>query len=85
MKDPETQKTIRIYDEGNCFGELSILNETANSNNFIASENTICYLINSNDFFELLKEQNANDYLKSKMLLEDNDISLSDLYYISYK
>ena len=84
MKDPETQKTIRIYDEGNCFGELSILNETANSNNFIASENTICYLINSNDFFELLKEQNANDYLKSKMLLEDNDISLNDLYYISY-
>ena len=84
MKDPQNQKTIRIYDEGNCFGELSILNETANSNNFIASENTICYLINSNDFFELLKEQNANDYLKSKMLLEDNDISLNDLYYISY-
>ena len=84
MKDPQTQKTIRVYDEGNCFGELSILNETSNINNFIACENTICYLINSDDFFELLKEQNANDYLKSKMLLEDNDISLSDLYYISY-
>jgi cGMP-dependent protein kinase len=84
MKDPITKKTLRIYDEGNCFGELSILNETVNSNNFISSEYTICYIINTNDFFELLKEQNANDYLKSKMLLEDNDISLNDLYYISY-
>ena len=84
MKDPITNKTLRIYDEGNCFGELSILNETLNSNNFISSEYTICYIINTDDFFELLKEQNANDYLKSKMLLEDNDISLNDLYYISY-
>jgi cGMP-dependent protein kinase len=84
MKDPITKKTLRIYDEGNCFGELSILNETVNSNNFISSEYTICYIINTNDFFELLKEQSANDYLKSKMLLEDNDISLNDLYYISY-
>jgi cGMP-dependent protein kinase len=84
MKDPITNKTLRIYDEGNCFGELSILNETLNSSNFIASELTICYIINTDDFFELLKEQSANDYLKSKMLLEDNDISLNDLYYISY-
>ena len=84
MKDPLNNKTLRVYDEGNCFGELSILNETTNINNFIACENTICYLINSNDFFELLKEQNANDFLKKKMLLEDNEISLNDLYYISY-
>ncbi len=84
MKDPQTNKTIRVYDEGNCFGELSILNETPNSYNFITSENSICYILKSEDFFELLKEQNTNDYLKSKMLLEDNDISLNDLYYISY-
>ena len=42
MKDPQSNKTIRVYDEGNCFGELSILNETANSYNFITTENSIC-------------------------------------------
>ena len=84
MKDENKNKTLRVYDEGNCFGELSILNETPNINNYIATENTICYLIKSENFFELLKDQNANDYLKTKMLLEDNDILLNDLYYISY-
>ncbi len=84
MKDDNKNKTLRVYDEGNCFGELSILNETPNINNYIATENTICYLIKSENFFELLKDQNANDYLKTKMLLEDNDILLNDLYYISY-
>ena len=84
MKDENKNKTLRVYDEGNCFGELSILNETPNINNYIATENTICYLIKSEIFFELLKDQNANDYLKTKMLLEDNDILLNDLYYISY-
>ena len=84
MKDKNKNKTLRVYDEGNCFGELSILNETPNINNYIATENTICYLIKSENFFELLKDQNANDYLKTKMLLEDNDILLNDLYYISY-
>ena len=84
MKDENKNKTLRVYDEGNCFGELSILNETPNINNYIATENTTCYLIKSENFFELLKDQNANDYLKTKMLLEDNDILLNDLYYISY-
>ena len=84
MKDKNKNQTLRVYDEGNCFGELSILNETPNINNYIATENTICYLIKSENFFELLKDQNANDYLKTKMLLEDNDILLNDLYYISY-
>ena len=70
MKEPLNNKTLRVYDEGNCFGELSILNETPNINNFIAAENTTCYLIKSNSFFELLKEQNANDFLKKKCYLK---------------
>ena len=43
MKDPQSNKTIRVYDEGNCFGELSILNETPNSYNIIY--HTIFYIL----------------------------------------
>ena len=76
--------TIRVYDEGNCFGELSLLNEISNTNNIVAAENTLCYLIPGNQFLDLLKDQRTNDYIKQKMITEDSEISLSDLYYISY-
>ena len=84
MKNSENSKTIRVYDTGNCFGELSLLGNTSNPFSIIAKENTTCFLLSSQKFFELLQEQRANDYMKEKMLLEDNDIVLSDLYYLSY-
>ena len=84
MKNSENAKTIRVYDTGNCFGELSLLGNASNPFSIIAKENTTCFLLSSQKFFELLQEQRANDYMKEKMLLEDNDIVLSDLYYLSY-
>ena len=35
-------------------------------------------------FLELLTEQSINDYIKQKMTLEDYNLSLNDLYYLSY-
>ena len=84
LKTPKTDKTFRVYDEGNCFGELSLLNESPSSFNIVASENSICYLLDKEKFFDLLQDQKVNDFIKQKMLTEDTDISLEDLYYISY-
>lgn len=77
-------KTLRVYDEGNCFGELSLLNETQNTTNIVASENTLCYILKKEQFYDLLRDQRTNDYIKQKMITEDTEIDLKDLYYISY-
>ena len=84
LKEPKHKSTIRVYDQGNCFGEFSILYDKPNEFCIIASENVICYTITKEIFLELLSIQKANDYMKEKMLMEDCEIQLKDLFYISY-
>ena len=83
LKDPHN-KTIRIYDEGNCFGEWSILHELPNRFNFIAKSSVQCLKLAENFFLEILQNNNLNDFIRKKTLLELNEITLNDLYYISY-
>ena len=78
------QKTLRVYDTGNCFGEISLLYDSPSPYSIIAKENTVCYVLPKEHFIELLKDKKVNDFMKQKMLMEDNDITLSDLYYLSY-
>ena len=78
------QKTLRVYDTGNCFGEISLLYDSPTPYNIVAKENTVCYVLSKENFIELLKDKKVNDFMKQKMLMEDNDIVLSDLYYLSY-
>ena len=84
VKNPETKKTLRVYEEGNCFGCYTILTESASTRNYIAHEYTKCYCLNSKQFYEFLKIVPFNDYIRNKMLLEDEEMQLSDFYYLSY-
>ena len=86
VKNPETNKTLRVYEEGNCFGEYYILTDSEINYNYISSEYTKCYCIKGNLFYEYLKIESFNDYIKRKMLLEDEDeeMKLKDFYYITY-
>lgn len=84
MKDNATNKTIRVYDEGNCFGEFGLLNDAMSSVSYEAADNGICYTITKDAFYELLQDQNLNDFMRQKMILEDPEISIEDLYYLSY-
>lgn len=84
LKEPKHKTTIRVYDQGNCFGEYSILYDKPNELSIVASENVICYTISKEAFLELLSNQKANDYMKEKMLLESYELKLKDLFYISY-
>ena len=69
---------------GDSFGELSILQEQKSPYNFIVnSKEVILYQINIEYYMELLTIQSINDYIKYKMYIE-SDISLNDLYYLSY-
>ena len=79
------EKNIKIFEAGNSFGEFFILNEQKSTYTFkCLSKEVILYEIPSNYFLELLTEQSINDYIKQKMTLEDYNLSLHDLYYLSY-
>lgn len=84
LKDNSVKKTIRVYDEGNCFGEFGLLNDAISPVSYQAADNGICYTITKDAFYELLQEQNLNDYMRHKMILEDPEITIDDLYYLSY-
>lgn len=77
-------KTIRVYDEGGCFGEAAILNDAPNVMNAIASENCLCYVLPESEFLDLLQDQRTNDFMKYKMITEDMEVQINHLYYISY-
>ena len=84
VKHPLTNKTLRIYEEGNCFGCYLILNESPSDKNYISHQYTKCYCLKSEKFYEFLKINTFNDYIKNKLLLEDDEMQLNDFYYISY-
>ena len=84
VKKPETNKTLRVYEEGNCFGSYYILTDSPVNKIFISHEYSKCYCLNSQIFYELLKIESFNDYIKRKILLEDDEMQLSDFYYITY-
>ena len=80
----KSNSLIKIIDTGNFIGGISILDEQSSKYNYIVySKDIILYQIDKNYYLELLKEQSINDYIKYKMYLE-SDISLNDLYYLSY-
>ena len=80
----DTKDLKKIIDTGNSFGELSILQEQKSLYNYIVySKEAILYQIDKNYYMDLLSEPSINDYIKHKMYLE-SDISLNDLYYLSY-
>ena len=78
------KKLKQIIDTGNSFGGLSILLEQNSLYNYIVySKEVILYQINKNYYMDLLKDQSINNYFKYKIYL-GSDISLNDLYYLSY-
>ena len=80
-----SEKNIKIFEKGNSFGEFFILNEQKSTYTFkCISKEAILYELSSNYFLELLTEQSINDYIKQKMTLEDYNLALNDLYYLSY-
>ena len=84
VKNPLTNKTLRIYEEGNCFGCYYILTESPSNKNYISQQFSKCYCLTSEKFYEFLKINAFNDYIKNKLLLEDDEMQLDDFYYISY-
>ena len=83
-KNPITNKTLRVYEEGSCFGDYYILTDSELNKNYISDEYSKLYCINGEKFYDYLKIGSFNDYIKNKMLLEDEETQLNDFYYITY-
>ena len=52
--------------------------------NYISDEYSKLYCIYGEKFYDYLKIGSFNDYIKNKMLLEDEETQLNDFYYITY-
>ena len=80
--------TITRYGEGDCFGEIFLLDSEGgffkDSYIIVSSENLVTVEIPKNEFFNLLQKPQINDFIKVKMCLEDKSILLGDLYYLSF-
>lgn len=77
-------KPLRELDEGNCFGELSLLNDSKRSATAIALTSQVeCYILKKNDFLSMIDEY-ILELLKRKISLENTSVKLSHLYYLSY-
>ena len=72
---------LREFEEGNCFGEISILNNELRTATVTAIKSVICYVLHKSDFDRLL-DREIKENLKIKIALQDTSISINDLYYL---
>lgn len=84
IKIKDKNKTIRVYDEGSSFGELSLFNKAPIVFDVVASKTSICFLIPQELFFDLLENDKMNDFIRHKMVSEVSEIEIDELYHLSY-
>ena len=77
-------KFIRELDKGNCFGEISLLNEEKSDVSYKSKDEVQCYTLTKEKFLNFLIDENMNDYIKKKMCLEDQEVELKDLYHLAF-
>jgi cGMP-dependent protein kinase len=75
-------KFLREVEEGNCFGETSIILNEPHSATIKAIEKSIIFVLSKNDFYNLI-DKNIINFLIRKISLQDNfSVNLEDLYYV---
>ena len=78
-------KLIRHIEKGNCFGEISLLNENISHTSTISAlSNCTCLLINKEHFLILIKDESIKKYLLNRIFLQDDNIKFEDLYFIKH-
>jgi cGMP-dependent protein kinase len=83
VKVVKGDKVIRELEEGSCFGELSLLNEEKRTASVVAIDKVNCYVLKKEKFLDLIDEK-VMDFLKTKMCLEDTEMKISNLFYLSF-
>lgn len=81
VKITQNATLIRECEEGNCFGEISIINNDYRSATVTALTNVVCYVLSKADFDTII-DKDVRESLKLKIALQDTLISLNDLFYL---
>ena len=81
-----TNKTLYTYRKNSSFGGMFLLNPSANSKSILVASSKVVktYAIDKEYFITLIQKENLNDCIKRMMCLEDNNIMINELYYLSY-
>lgn len=77
-------RLLREMEEGNCFGEIAVINKDIRTASVNAITNVVCYKLTKGDFDSILDNQNIKEYLIKKISLQDTSIMLKDLYYLKF-
>jgi cGMP-dependent protein kinase len=72
---------LRECEEGNCFGEVSLIYNEQRTATVTAITSVVCYVISKNDFDSIIDKE-IRENLKSKIALQNTSITISDLYYL---
>ena len=77
-------KFLRELEDGNCFGETSLILEEKHSATIVTSEKSTIFILSKEDFHALI-DKNLHDFLVKKISLQDNfSTNLKDLYFIKH-
>lgn len=78
-------KFLRVLDAGECLGEKSLIsNDSIRTATATADDKVICYVIYKKEFDMILKDENTREYLLKKLVFQNTDIQLNDLYYLKF-
>ena len=75
------KKFLRTINDNESFGFKALFNKEVRTASAIANGDVECYTLSSTDFKQILEDK-LIDYLKNKMMLEDDEVSLIDLIFI---
>lgn len=78
----KNSKLLRELEEGNCFGEVSLLVNESRSATIIAETEVTTYTLSKDDFISFI-DKNMLEFLVKKISLQDNfSTTLKDLFYV---
>lgn len=75
------KKFLRTINDNESFGFKALFNKEVRKASAIVNGNVECYTLSSSDFKKILEEKLIS-YLKNKMMLEDDEVSLDDLIFV---
>lgn len=84
VKITQNGKFLRELEEGNCFGEIALINEDIRTASVTALSKVSCYKLTGEDFYSIIDNQNIREYLVKKIALQDTSIAFKDLCYIKF-
>jgi cGMP-dependent protein kinase len=77
-------KFLRELEDGNCFGETSLILNEKHSATIVTSQKSTIFILSKEDFHDLI-DKNLHDFLVKKISLQDNfSTNLKDLNFIKH-